>query len=127
MIGGALRRADEASCLLERFAMDEWVDNGPTIGVDVRMRSVRLAPHRITVRLQVWDSAGHDAARPDDPSSIYSGVHGVLVCYDSSDAASLKSVKRWLKNVDDYAPAGVSKLIVGLKEDAEVPTARRMS
>ena len=60
----------------ERFATDAWADRGPTFGVDVRMRSVRLVGRDVTVRLQVWDAGGADSADPKNPTSIYTGVHG---------------------------------------------------
>ena len=50
-------------------------------GVDVRMRSFRLVHKGVTIRLQVWDAGGFDSARPE-LNSIYTGVHGVVLCYD---------------------------------------------
>ena len=110
------------SCLLERFANEKWYDRGRTIGVDVRMRSLRLVNRDVTIRLQIWDAGGADSAQPALINSIYTGVHGVVVCYDSAERASFDSVKKWLKNVDKLAPAGVSKVLVGGKEDAEPST-----
>ena len=109
------------SCLLERFAADGWVDRGPTVGVDVRMRSVRLTHRDVTVRMQIWDAGGADAARPG-LNSIYTGVHGVLVCYDSAQRSALDGVGAWLTQVGSYAPVGVSRVLVGTKEDAAPST-----
>ena len=109
------------TALLERFANDCWRDDGPTIGVDFRMRSLRLASRDVTCRLQVWDAGGADSAQPGS-NSIYTGVHGVLICYDAADRDSLASVRKWMKTVDKYAPAGVCKILVGNKEDAEPST-----
>ena len=41
------------SALLERFADDRWKDAGPTIGVDMRMKSFHVASRDIICRLQV--------------------------------------------------------------------------
>ena len=115
------------TCLLERFTRDAWADPGPTVGVDVRARSFRLFHPRdasadATLRVQLWDAGGADAARPDSFNSIYTGVHGVLVVYDSSDAASLQRVGSWLETVGRFAPAGVCRMVVAAKEDGEPPT-----
>ena len=45
------------SCLLVRFADDEFQENYvTTIGVDFRFRTLQI--NKSTVRLQIWDTAG---------------------------------------------------------------------
>lgn len=69
----------------------------------------------------MWDAGGAESAKPGS-NSIYTGVHGVIICYDAADAESFKSVRRWRSNVERFAPAGVCTVLVGNKEDAEPPT-----
>lgn len=83
------------SCLLRRFAEDAWVDEGPSIGVDMCMRSFLVRQRGVTVRMQVWDEPGGDSAAPS-LNSIYTGVHGVMLAYDSRSRASFQSTNKWL-------------------------------
>jgi len=47
----------------------------------------------------------------------YRDSHGVLLCYDITNAESFESCKFWLKDVEKHAPADIIKVICGLKAD----------
>ena len=47
----------------------------------------------------------------------YRDSHGVLLCYDITNAESFESCKFWLKDVEKHAPADTIKVICGLKAD----------
>lgn len=47
------------TCLLLRFVSDEHrVDHLPTVGIDFKMKNIQI--NDMTVKLQVWDTAGQD-------------------------------------------------------------------
>ena len=54
------------------------------------------------------------------------GAHGIMVVYDITDPESFKAVEMWMGEVDRFAAAGVSKLLIGnkmdLAADRKVPT-----
>ena len=64
------------SCLLLRFADDEFTDAFiSTVGVDFRFRTVDVGSR--TVKLQIWDTAGQERFRTIT-SAYYRGADGVV-------------------------------------------------
>ncbi|KAI9488269.1 GTP-binding protein ypt1 [Zychaea mexicana] len=103
------------SCLLLRFADDTYTESYiSTIGVDFKIRTVELEGR--TVKLQIWDTAGQERFRTIT-SSYYRGAHGIIVVYDVTDQDSFNNLQMWLKEIERYAAEGVSKLVVGNKND----------
>ena len=70
------------TALLERFARDSWTDDGPTIGVDLRMRSFRIAARDATCRLQGPRQSRRDHAQCGSVAPLEwgepSGANGCL-------------------------------------------------
>ncbi|KAL4931417.1 uncharacterized protein BDV17DRAFT_15985 [Aspergillus undulatus] len=105
------------SCLLLRFANDTFIESYiSTIGVDFKLRTIERDGK--TVKLQIWDTAGHERFRTIMPS-YYRGAHGICVVYDVTNMDSFHNVKQWLQEIDRYATEGVNKLLVGNKSDME--------
>jgi Rab family protein len=118
------------SCALKRFAEDEWQDEGPTIGVEMRMRSLLVRAKHTVVRLQLWDASGAElggsGAELGGPSSLDSmcvGVHGVVVMYDAQNRSSFLSVPKWIERAEALAPHNASRLLLGTKYDSEPASA----
>lgn len=44
---------------------------------------------------------------------------GILIVYDVTDEKSFNNVYGWLKNVSQFAPEGIYKILVGNKQDSE--------
>jgi GTPase SAR1 family protein len=112
------------SCALKRFAEDTWLDEGPTIGVEMRMRSLLVRAKHTVVRLQLWDASGAElggsGAELGGPSSLDSmcvGVHGVVVMYDAQNRSSFLSVPKWIERAEALAPHNASRLLLGTKYD----------
>lgn len=103
------------SCLLLRFADDEFVnDYISTIGVDFKIKTIAL--DKEIVKLQIWDTAGQERFR-NITSSYYRGCNGIIIVYDLTRKKSFKDVEMWLGEVEKYALSSVVKLLVGNKSD----------
>ncbi|CAG2174945.1 unnamed protein product, partial [Oppiella nova] len=101
------------SCLMLRFADDKYIESiKSTVCVDFKNRTIELDGKR--VRLQIWDTAGHERFRAIT-SSYYRGAHGIIVVYDVTNLESFKNVRTWLREIDLYACDDVNKILVGNK------------
>ena len=105
------------SCLLLRFSEDQFTSSFiTTIGIDFKIRTVELDGKR--VKLQIWDTAGQERFRTIT-NAYYRGAHGILLTYDVTDEGSFNNVRNWMRNIEQHASDGVSKILVGNKSDAE--------
>ncbi|GMM41293.1 hypothetical protein FOG51_02175 [Hanseniaspora uvarum] len=104
------------SCLLLRFADNSYnSDYISTIGVDFKIKTLKLDNDKI-VKLQIWDTAGQERFRTIT-SSYYRGAHGIIVVYDVTDLESFNNLNNWLQEIDKFGTNGVTKIIVGNKND----------
>jgi len=106
------------SALLLKFTDNTFTENFiSTIGVDFKIRTVTIKGK--VIKLQIWDTAGHERFRTIT-SSYYRGAHGIFVVYDVTDANSFESApKLWLAELDRYAVGDVCKMLIGTKCDLE--------
>lgn len=103
------------SCLVTRFTKNSFApDSFNTIGVDFRLQKIAIDGREVI--LQIWDSAGYERFRIMT-SSFYKGAHGVIMVYDVTNNESLDHLKKWLKEVQLYAPETVKTVVVGNKCD----------
>jgi len=110
------------SSLLSRFIDPDTdlEDISTTIGVDFKLKYVKLKQTNETVKLTVWDTAGQERFRTLT-SSYYRGAQGIVFVYDISSKESFESVENvWQKEVDMYStiPDAI-KIVVGNKVDKE--------
>ena len=104
------------SCLLLRFADNTYTsDYISTIGVDFKIKTIKLDNDKI-VKLQIWDTAGQERFRTIT-SSYYRGAQGIIIVYDVTDLESFNNLNNWLQEIDKFGTNGVTKLIVGNKND----------
>lgn len=105
------------SSLLLRFIDDVYTgDYATTIGVDFKTRTTNIGHTR--VKLQIWDTAGHERFRAIT-SGYYRGAHGVIIVYDVTLRTTFEHIEYWLDEVNKFAPVEVSKLLIGNKCDLE--------
>jgi len=107
------------SSLLKRFADDEFMPSYiSTIGVDFAIRSVDIDDRK--VKMQLWDTAGQERFH-NITTSYYRGAHGILLCIDVTDGDSVRSIPKWLREIEAHAAEGVPVLLVANKCDAASP------
>ncbi|KIH68095.1 Ras family protein [Ancylostoma duodenale] len=106
------------SCILLRFAENTFrVDHVSTIGVDFKLKTIKLG--RDKVRLELWDTAGMERYRTIY-NSYYHSAHGVMCVYDMTNEKSFNSLENyWLKEIRQHAPVNSVLMLVGNKADWE--------
>ena len=105
------------SNILLRFSDNIFHDTFlPTIGVDFKIRNVKMGDQ--TIKLNIWDTAGQERFKTIT-STYYKGAHGIILAYDVTDRESFNNVNNWLAEVKKHAGAQVIKLLVGNKCDLE--------
>ncbi|XP_028649927.1 LOW QUALITY PROTEIN: ras-related protein Rab-25b [Erpetoichthys calabaricus] len=103
------------SNLLSRFTKNEFNhDSRTTIGVEFSTRTVIV--DGLTVKAQIWDTAGLERYRAIT-SAYYRGAVGALLVYDISKHLTYVSVERWLKELYDHADPHIVVMLVGNKSD----------
>eukprot|EP01084_Bolivina_argentea_P160615 279675_1 len=113
------------SCLLIRFADDMWTNNYiATIGVDFRFRTIQVRDK--TVKLQIWDTAGHERFQSIN-ASYFRGCDGAILCYDVCRKDTFRNIVYHLDQIQQTAEKHCAKIIVGnktdMKEFRQVPCA----
>jgi Ras-related protein Rab-1A len=103
------------SALLIRYCDDVYDPNYmATIGVDFRVRTVEVDEK--IVKMQIWDTAGHERFRALT-QSYYRGVHAVLLCFDVTNVDSFRHCENWLKDIQKYSQVDCSIILVATKTD----------
>ena len=100
------------SSLLARFISDSFDEQGPTVGVDFKLKHVDVDGTRL--KLTVWDTAGQERFRTLT-SSYYRGAHGVVFVYDVTSRESFENAREtWRKEVEMYGTIANSvKIVIG--------------
>eukprot|EP01087_Luapelamoeba_hula_P015337 TRINITY_DN456_c0_g1_i1.p1 TRINITY_DN456_c0_g1~~TRINITY_DN456_c0_g1_i1.p1 ORF type:complete len:205 (+),score=43.41 TRINITY_DN456_c0_g1_i1:194-808(+) len=106
------------SALLLKFTDNTFSENFiSTIGVDFKIRTVNIKGK--VIKLQIWDTAGHERFRTIT-GSYYRGAHGIFVVYDVTDKESFDSAaKLWISELDKHAADDVCKMLIGTKNDLQ--------
>lgn len=101
--------------LLLRFADDVYQSGTEaTVGVDFRICSRTIDSKRL--KLQIWDTAGHERFRVIT-SSYYRGSNGIMVVYDVTDRTSFEHVGSWIQESKKYAKSNTVFMLVASKCD----------
>ncbi|XP_043930075.1 ras-related protein Rab-15 [Protopterus annectens] len=105
------------TCLLCRFTDNEFHSSHiSTIGVDFKMKTIEV--DGIKVRIQIWDTAGQERYQTIT-KQYYRRAQGIFLVYDITSERSFQHIMKWASDVDEYAPDGVQKILVGNKADEE--------
>lgn len=105
------------SNIFTRFIQDEFnIDSKATIGVEFSAKNITIKNK--VIKAQVWDTAGQERFRAL-AKSYYRGAVGALLVYDITNYETFKDIKKWLKEVKDYADSHLVTLLIGNKNDLE--------
>lgn len=90
------------SCMLLSFSDGTFTDSYlSTIGVDFRHRVLKLEDR--SVKVQVWDTAGHERYRTIT-TAYYRGANAIVLVYDVTQKESFNHVADWLCDVRKVVP-----------------------
>jgi len=104
------------SCLMYRFADNVFTSGYITnVGVDFLSRTIEV--NKKKVKLELWDTAGHERFRTIT-SSFYKGAHGIIIVYDVTNIKSFNSVTKWIENIREHTN-NPNIILIGNKLDAE--------
>ena len=87
-----------------------------SIGVDFKTKQIDINDR--LVKMQIWDTAGHEKFRIIT-TSYYKSAHAIILLYDITDKNSFSHIKNWMIDIDKFAKQGVLKVLVGNKTDLE--------
>merc|ERR1712003_294967 len=101
--------------IITRFMYDNF-DNTyqATIGIDFLSKTMYFEDR--TVRLQLWDTAGHERFRSLIPSYIRDSTVAVVV-YDVANVNSFQQTSKWIDDVRAERGNDVIIMLVGNKTD----------
>ena len=71
-----------------------------SIGVDFKSKQIELDDKLI--KLQIWDTAGHEKFRTIT-TSYYKSAHAIIILYDITEQSSFDHVKTWMVEIDKFA------------------------
>ena len=85
-----------------------------SIGVDFKSKDILINNQKI--KIQIWDTAGHERFRTIT-TSYYRGAHTIVIVFDLSSRVSFEHIDNWLEQINKYAKENVLKYLVGNKSD----------
>ena len=105
------------SCVILRYIEDDFPLNiMSSIGVDFKSKQLEMDDRLI--KMQIWDTAGHEKFRTIT-TSYYKSAQAIIILYDITDQSTFDHVKNWMVEIDKFAKQGVLRVIVGNKKDLE--------
>jgi len=88
-----------------------------TIGADFHTKLISLPEHKVTVKLNFWDTQGQERFRTTS-SSYHRGTHAVLVLYDIADRESFQNANMWYEDTSVHCkPEDTIFFFIGNKSD----------
>ena len=105
------------TCVILRYIEEEFPENiMSSIGVDFKSKQIEIDERLI--KMQIWDTAGHEKFRTIT-TSYYKSAQAIIILYDITDLSTFEHVKNWIIEIDKFAKPGVLRVIVGNKKDLE--------
>jgi Ras-related protein Rab-2A len=103
------------SCILLQFTQNEFDQNKEnTVGVEFGNKIISV--DGLSVKLQIWDTAGQEQFK-SITRSYYRAVAGALLVYDVTNPESFANVKKWLDEAKQNANPELVVILCGNKID----------
>ena len=103
------------SSIILRYTKNEFnASMVSSIGVDFKTKDIIVDNKK--VKLQLWDTAGHERFRTIT-TSYYRGAHGISIVFDLTDRQTFEHVEKWLEEINKYAKENVMRFLIGNKSD----------
>uniref|UniRef100_A0A1I8HF31 Ras-related protein Rab-43 n=1 Tax=Macrostomum lignano TaxID=282301 RepID=A0A1I8HF31_9PLAT len=105
------------SCIVQCFKTGNYCETqASTIGVDFAMKTLLI--DGVRVKLQIWDTAGHERFRTIT-QSYYRSASAAIIAYDITRRETFDSLHRWVEDLNRYAGSQAIHLLIGCKCDLE--------
>lgn len=103
--------------IIERYCDGHFMEYyKPSTGIDLKKKIINY--ENKTIFLNIWDTAGTEKYQ-SLIQLYYRGAIGLFIVYDVTDLNSLHNLEFWMKNIDDFAPSNVVRILIGNKCDLE--------
>jgi len=87
-----------------------------TIGVEFESKTVDI--NGKIIKIQVWDTAGHEAFQ-SITRSYYKGAVGALLVYDITRRDTFNHIVKWLNEIKENGSKDITIVLIGNKNDLE--------
>ena len=105
------------SSIMLKFTDDKFNTNyDTTIGVEYGSKIINI--NNINIILQIWDTAGQEIFS-NQYRAYYRSTAGVLLVYDITNKNTFNNVKKWLKEINEYADNYTVITLIGNKTDLD--------
>ena len=105
------------SCILNRATKGSFKESHEiTLGAEYGLIHSKIDGK--VVRLQIWDTAGHESFK-SMTKVFYKSSHAVLLIYNITNRDSFINLKDWLDEVKENAPNDVKICLIGNQNDKE--------
>jgi Ras-related protein Rab-11A len=104
----------KTNLLLRVFGSPFQPECSPTLSLDFRTLSFQL--DGTPLELQLWDTSGEERYDSLMPAHLH-GADGVFIVYDVTNQLSFEKVDRSVRSVEEMAPQGVARFLVGNQID----------
>lgn len=91
-------------------------DHRPTLGVEFGVRTFRFAHSDQSVKLQLWDTAGHERFKTIT-RSYYRGASMIALVYDLTRRKTFLALREWVTDVQEVVGHLPPMLLIGNKLD----------
>lgn len=88
-----------------------------TIGVDFFTKYVDIGCK--TFKLQIWDTAGQERFK-SIVTSYYRNTSLAIIMIDLNNEGSIKSINKWLNDINNYCKEDVKIIMIGNKKDLPI-------
>ena len=105
------------SCILLQFTDNKFREKHEiTIGVEFESKTIEIDGK--LVKIQIWDTAGHEAFQ-SITRTYYKGAVGALLVYDITRKETFNHLVKWLSEVKENASKEITIILIGNKNDLE--------